>query len=188
MDQYEHLIPRYLRVAQSLKTKIVEGTYEPGDRLPPQHTLASDYGGAFSTVQRALDLLQSDGYVVRKVGVGTYASSPEDKSPRALVVDDDQRVREFLAVSLEQVGWNVTAAESGLRAIEEAEATDFDLIFSGPSHAQCERSRCHQTDSYTRGRRPRRDCDSQRRLSSHVVRSMSGGTGQPTPILGGDSE
>ena len=38
--------------------------------------LARELGVAFTTLKKALDLLADEGYVIRRVGIGTYASLP----------------------------------------------------------------------------------------------------------------
>ena len=73
---YEHLGLRYLRVADSIRRMVLEGVYQPGDRMPRQHDLAKEHNVAFGTLKQALDLLEGEGYVVRKVGQGTYACLP----------------------------------------------------------------------------------------------------------------
>ena len=124
----EHLGLRYLRVANSLREKIQSGVYRVGDRLPRQHDLAKDYGVAFSTLKQALDVLDREGYVVRKVGQGTYATLPEKHVPLALVVDDDKRIRQSMERALAQIGWNSITAESGPMALEKLKEHRFDLV------------------------------------------------------------
>jgi len=68
---------RYELVANALRYQIQEGVYRPGDRLPQQHELARMHNVSFNTLKSALDILEKEGYVVRKVGVGTYASLPD---------------------------------------------------------------------------------------------------------------
>ena len=67
---------RYLKVADDLRGQILDGKYESGHRLPRQHDLAKAHGVSFSTLNRALDILESEGYVSRKIGQGTYAAMP----------------------------------------------------------------------------------------------------------------
>lgn len=74
----ENLGLRYVIVANRLRHSIQTGVYSPGERLPQQHDLAREQNVAFNTLKAALDILEREGYVVRKVGVGTYASLPEE--------------------------------------------------------------------------------------------------------------
>ncbi len=125
----ENLSIRYLRVADSLRTKILEGGYQPGECLPRQHDLAKEHNVSFITLKYALDILEREGYVVRKVGQGTYASLPEEDQPVALVIDDDKVIRDLLSRALTSNGWKAVAAESGLAALERLEEQRFELIF-----------------------------------------------------------
>ena len=102
--------------------------HQPGERLPRQHDMAKEYGVAFSTLKQALDLLESEGYVLRKVGQGTYATLPEDRVPVALVITDDQTTREVFARALPSNGWKSIAAKSSLEALEELAERPIDLI------------------------------------------------------------
>ena len=127
-SEYEHLGLRYLRVAESLRREVLEGVYQPGDRLPRQHDLAKKHNVAFGTLKQALDLLEGEGYVVRKVGQGTYARLPEKNTPSALVVDDEKRVCEFIVRYLARCDWRGTAVDSGEGALEKLKTENFDLI------------------------------------------------------------
>ena len=120
---------RYVRVADSLRDRMREGVYGPGERLPRQHDLASEYNVAFSTLKQALDLLEREGYVVRKVGQGTYASLPRRETPSALAVDDDGAIRGLFIRVLGSNGWECTTADSGPGALEKLAQRRFDLVF-----------------------------------------------------------
>jgi len=127
--QDEALGLRYLRVANSLRERVLEGVYQPGERLPRQHDLAREYNVAFTTLKRALDILETEGFVVRKIGQGTYAALPQKHTPSALVVEDDENIRTYFARTLETSGWESVLAESGEMALEMMEERKFDIIF-----------------------------------------------------------
>ena len=120
---------RYVRVANTLREAIRNGMYQPGERLPRQHDLASEHNVAFSTLKQALDLLELEGYVVRKVGQGTYAAVPEEHQRIALVVDDEKDIRDLLSMILVNSGWKAVVAESGPVALAKLNEQTFDLIF-----------------------------------------------------------
>ena len=118
----------YLKVANSLRKSVLEGVYRPGERLPRQHDMARDFNVAFTTLKRALDVLELEGYVIRKVGQGTYASLPEERTRTALVVDDDEGVRGFCARALSVSGWSSVAVESGEAALARVKEQRFDVV------------------------------------------------------------
>ena len=125
----EYLGLRYLIVADILRKRVLAGEYQPGERMPRQHELAKELNVSFITLKQALDILEREGYVVRKVGQGTYASLPEEHKPIALVVDDDQSIRRFFIRVLSRNDWEGVAVESGQLALEKLNEQQFDLIF-----------------------------------------------------------
>ena len=120
---------RYIVVADAIRQKILDGVYSPGERLPHQHDLAKEHNVAFNTLKQALDVLTREGYIVRKVGDGTFAALPEYASPTALVVDDDAPIRQLLTRALVARGWKATAVDSGEAALAVLADQSFDLIF-----------------------------------------------------------
>ena len=69
---------RYLRVADALKQKILHGIYQPGERLRSQYDLARDHGVAFATLKQSLDILEREGYIVRRPGEAPAPLSQTD--------------------------------------------------------------------------------------------------------------
>ncbi|GGZ22179.1 GntR family transcriptional regulator [Streptomyces olivaceoviridis] len=63
------------QIADDLKAAIERGDYEPGDRLPGENTLASQYGVATLTARRALRILRTEGLVETKKGAGARVIS-----------------------------------------------------------------------------------------------------------------
>ncbi len=120
---------RYESVANSIRQEILDGVYVPGDQRPRQHDLAKQHNVAFNTLKQALDLLSVEGYIVRKAGKGTYAALPTNGVPTALVVDDDDQIREVLTRALEAHQWQAVAVPSGEAALSTLEDRSFDLIF-----------------------------------------------------------
>ncbi len=120
---------RYLIVADAIRREILGGVYAPGDRLPRQHDLAKQHNVAFNTLKQALDRLSREGYIVRKVGQGTYAALPESRVPKALIVDDDLQILVLLAQALKEHQWQASVVDSGEAALATLENQSFDLIF-----------------------------------------------------------
>jgi GntR family transcriptional regulator len=59
---------------QVLLTRIEEGTFRPGDRLPSEQELAARLGISRPTLREALQHLEQQGVVVRKHGIGTFVA------------------------------------------------------------------------------------------------------------------
>lgn len=64
--------PLYLQVIDDIKTYIEENRYKEGDQLPSEFELAKQLGVSRATLRDALALLEEEGHVVRRHGVGTF--------------------------------------------------------------------------------------------------------------------
>jgi len=71
--------PLYLQVKDIILKRLVEGKYKPGERIPSESVLASDFKISISTVRQALSILVSEGYLEKKQGKGTYVSEKKIK-------------------------------------------------------------------------------------------------------------
>jgi len=71
--------PLYLQVKDVLLKRIVDEVYKPGESIPSELKLASDFGTSVSTIRQAISILVSERYLVRKQGKGTYVSPRKTK-------------------------------------------------------------------------------------------------------------
>ena len=71
--------PLYLQVKDVILKRLVEGLYKPGEKIPSESVLASDFKISISTVRQALSILVSEGYLEKKQGKGTYVSEKRIK-------------------------------------------------------------------------------------------------------------
>lgn len=62
-------------ISAYLQRAIETGAYSEGDRLPPERQLAQTFKAARSTVRRALDKLEKEGLVSRRLGSGTFVGT-----------------------------------------------------------------------------------------------------------------
>ncbi len=65
----------YRQVYDALRARIVDGRYAVGDKLPSEAELSEEYSVSSITVKRALDLLRTDGFIVRRPRLGTFVTS-----------------------------------------------------------------------------------------------------------------
>lgn len=68
--------PLYQRVRERLLARMVEGAWAPGESLPSEHRLASEYGVSQGTIRKALDALAEENLIVRHQGRGTFVAIP----------------------------------------------------------------------------------------------------------------
>lgn len=69
-------VPRYSRIAESLRERIREGDLPPGTRLDNQRALAKSFGVTLMTLRQALELLERDNLIARRHGLGTFVAAP----------------------------------------------------------------------------------------------------------------
>jgi DNA-binding LacI/PurR family transcriptional regulator len=60
------------RLRRQIMQQIAGGRWRPGERIPPERSLATTYGVSLITVRRALRDLALEGVVVRRVPAGTF--------------------------------------------------------------------------------------------------------------------
>ncbi len=107
---------------------LLQGHYQPGARLPRQHDLAKETGVSFGTLKVALELLEREGYLVRKVGQGTYAALPEETAAVALIIDNDPKFCSYVTEGLAICGWGSLTATSGQAGLEKLREASINLI------------------------------------------------------------
>jgi DNA-binding FadR family transcriptional regulator len=61
-------------ITAQLRQAIMEGGYAHGEKLPAERQLASAYGASRTTIRTALDQLETERLVTRKVGAGTFVN------------------------------------------------------------------------------------------------------------------
>jgi GntR family transcriptional regulator len=75
MTDVEFPLPKYARVVTELRRRIEDGTYRPGDMLPSESQLVREFGIGRTTIVRALQMLQHDGWIAREHGLGSYVKA-----------------------------------------------------------------------------------------------------------------
>jgi len=86
INRYETSIPLYVQIAESLLDRIESGKLRPGDRLPPERDLSKMLSVNRMTVRRALQVLESQGLLLRRQGAGTYVAEPKIERQAAQLV------------------------------------------------------------------------------------------------------
>ncbi|WFE30074.1 GntR family transcriptional regulator [Solwaraspora sp. WMMD791] len=69
---YEVPTPKYLRVLNTLRERIENGSYAPGAVLPSENQLCSEFGVSRPTVLKALGILKQDGWIESQQGKGSF--------------------------------------------------------------------------------------------------------------------
>ncbi len=79
------------RVAESIRQAIRSDRLKPGDKLPSNRELAKQEGVSLVTAQKALGLLQDEGWLIARASVGVYVSDTQPEPPSLETVDDLRR-------------------------------------------------------------------------------------------------
>jgi DNA-binding FadR family transcriptional regulator len=71
-------VKQYERVAERLRDRVVHGELQPGERLPNESTLATDFGVSRATVREALRVLAAQNLIrtSKGAGGGSYVTLP----------------------------------------------------------------------------------------------------------------
>jgi GntR family transcriptional regulator len=90
-------LPLYHQLHEILRSNILDGSWKPGDMLPPESELTQQYGLSRTTVRQVFDLLVNEGLVYRQRGRGTFVAHPtvEQSLVRIVSFTDDMRQRGF---------------------------------------------------------------------------------------------
>lgn len=68
----EPFVPKYPLIKAKIKQSIISGAYPQGQALPNEYALASEFGVSRMTLRRAIDELETEGYLYRVQGAGTF--------------------------------------------------------------------------------------------------------------------
>jgi DNA-binding transcriptional MocR family regulator len=77
--------PLYLAILEALAEAVRSGELQPGDRLPPQRTVANRLGVDLTTVTRAYAAARDRGLVEGTVGRGTFVRARRDEDETGVV-------------------------------------------------------------------------------------------------------
>lgn len=115
-------------LAESLRTRIIDGEYAPGSRLPSETMISEQYGVSRVTVRTALKLLESQGIVDVRHGSGTYVADFGGKVRTGL-----QELRS-ITETIRQMGFTPRMERHRIdqRPATDEEATKLDLPSGTP--------------------------------------------------------
>ena len=91
-------------VTEKIESMIVEGTFKPGDTLPPERQLARDFAVSRASLRQALSVLEYRGLILSKQGGGNYVCDVIKKSFSDPLLDLIKRHHElkFQVIELRQ--------------------------------------------------------------------------------------
>lgn len=121
-------IPLYIQIAEGLISQIEARELTPGQQLPSERELSLQLNINRMTLRRALRVLESRGFVVRKHGVGTFVAEPK-------IVRKMEEVYRF-SLGIEQRGFTPGARLISVetRMLDAAYAEELALPVSSPTY------------------------------------------------------
>jgi DNA-binding FadR family transcriptional regulator len=131
------LVPAHQVVTERLRHAIHMGTYLPGDKLPPERTLARQLGVARMTVREAIRVLRAEGYL----------SGPTGSAGGITVLDqgaDEMRLRQALRYRMAELDDDVefrVAVEGAAARLAAQRRTKRDLVRLRQACLELERGR-----------------------------------------------
>ncbi|MGZ4661345.1 MAG: FadR/GntR family transcriptional regulator, partial [Arthrobacter sp.] len=130
-------------LAAELRTRIVDGVIQPGDKLPSENTLIGEFGVSRTVVRAALTRLQAEGLVETERGRGSFALTPPAEGPqpvpggrRVATMEDRLHLLEFrMGVESEAAALAAgNRSERQLKAVWKA-LEEFTSSGEHPAHA-----------------------------------------------------
>lgn len=94
--------PLYLTVAEVVRQRIEAGAWKPGDRLPNEQDLAKELFVSRVTLREALGLLERDGLIIRRHGLGSFV----ERKP--VSISGELSKLEPFAMGIERAGFHPT--------------------------------------------------------------------------------
>lgn len=70
-------VPLYTQLKEYLRSRILDGTFQPGSRMGSESELGATFGVSRITVRQALGDLQMEGLIFKIHGKGTFVSKPK---------------------------------------------------------------------------------------------------------------
>ncbi|WP_200309286.1 GntR family transcriptional regulator [Streptomyces adelaidensis] len=67
-------IPRWRQVAEVIRERISDGTYQPRTRVPSVQQIIAEFGIATATAQKVLANLRKEGLIYTEPGLGSFVA------------------------------------------------------------------------------------------------------------------
>lgn len=110
----------YLRIYEKIKSDIIEGKFQVGDKLPPEIELQKEHGVSRITIKKAMDKLTEESLVERFSGRGTFVRN--HKKP--LVEEKKQKI-----IGLAMSGFSTRFGQRFIQGVAEtANKLGYSLI------------------------------------------------------------
>jgi GntR family transcriptional regulator len=126
VSRFASTVPLYIQIAEGLLGRIESGDLSPGERLPSERELSRTLGVNRMTLRSALQLLESQGLLIRRQGDGTYVAEPKIERQAAMLVP--------FAIGMKRQGFRPGAQVISFdkQPVDAAVAKELGLAVSAP--------------------------------------------------------
>lgn len=94
----------FYEVAEKLRQQIQQGQYQPGQKLPSEYVLATDFAVSRLTIRKGIAVLMEEHLLAKEVGKGTYVMKPAKiTSGAAGLVGFTEKAREKGLIASSQI-------------------------------------------------------------------------------------
>lgn len=125
----------YEQIVDRIENRILNGELEPGDKLPPEHELAKQFGVSRTAIREAMKALSQKGLIVVQPGRGTFVIDSTSSAMRNSIdlfvkigsidgIVDLVEVREILEPEIAAMAANRATADQIADMQEAVEAMD----------------------------------------------------------------
>lgn len=131
-QSYFKRIPLYVRIESLIRNKILTGQLEPGEKLPTEEELITQFGVSRITIRNALSQLERDGLIERSRAKGTFVAHNFPINEKFIITNEIHDIvhhgekYEVDALGIETVRVAETRASREIRALFNF--TNSDLI------------------------------------------------------------
>ncbi len=109
-----------MKIASDLRSRIAEGTLQPGDQLPGHRDLAANYGVSLGAAREAISMLIGDGLVETRAGRGTFIAERRPV-PEGVTAPVTRTEMEELIEARELLGLSIVAMAAERASADQVE-------------------------------------------------------------------
>jgi GntR family transcriptional regulator len=112
-------LPLHHMLSKQLRDRLLSGLYKPGDQLPSEHQLMSEFEVSRITARRAIANLRQQGLVVVQRGKGVFVASQEKVThslSSSLLLEADMG-RQGVAISVQTLVFKLVTAPTEVQEI-----------------------------------------------------------------------
>jgi GntR family transcriptional regulator, transcriptional repressor for pyruvate dehydrogenase complex len=113
------------RVVAELRSQLLAGIFEPGQRLPTEHQLTEAYGVSRTVIREAIATLAADGLVEPRQGAGVFAIEHPARAFGSISAEVGNKISNALNVLEVRMGIEIESA--GLAALRRNSAQEAQI-------------------------------------------------------------